>query len=83
MRCPKQAEDGSCSIYATRYAGDDPTPLVVVGQWKTDRLRTVDGDPVVMPFYCGRIEDLIGAGVLHPEVESQCCYAHPELLEDK
>jgi hypothetical protein len=33
-----------------------------------------------MPFYCGRIEDIIAAGVLHPEVAAKCCYAHPELL---
>jgi hypothetical protein len=80
VRCPKQASDGSCSVYKDRYGGENPAPLVVVGQWKTSRLRTIDGEPVVMPFYCGRIEDIIAAGVLHPEVAAKCCYAHPELL---
>jgi len=39
----------------------------------------VGGD--VKPFTCGRIEKIIEKGLLPKEIEDQCCFAHPELLE--
>jgi hypothetical protein len=33
------------------------------------------------PFICGKIADVIKAGLLPQDIEAQCCYAHPELLE--
>lgn len=82
VRCPKQADDGSCTVYHERYGGESPPSLVVVGQWQTKKIKTLDGEPVIMPFWCGRIEELLATHRMHPEVVAGCCYAHPELLED-
>lgn len=82
VRCPKQAEDGSC--YNKRYS--EPfvhQRLVVVGQWKSKVRRDIDGELITFPFYCGHIENIIAEGGLPEEIAKQCCYAHPELLEMK
>ena len=75
VRCPRQAADGSCSIYSIRYSGPlVHEDVVQVGQWKS-----VTG--ALKPFYCGHIEKVIAKGLLPKEIEDVCCYAHPELLE--
>lgn len=85
IRCPKLAEDNSCSVYDRRYKELVDEPLVVVGQWQSKVRKTIDGEPVTYPFYCGHVKTIIANGHMAKEVEAQCCYAHPELLdvEDK
>lgn len=82
VRCPRQADDGTCTVYDRRYS--EPLvhqKLVVVGQWKSQARRDIDGALITFPFYCGHIKDIIASGSLPEEIEAQCCYAHPELLE--
>ncbi len=81
IRCPKVLESGACSVYHKRYGELANEPIVVVGRWQSKKNKDVDGQPVVYNFYCGRIEEIIISGAMRPEVMSQCCYAHPELLE--
>lgn len=81
VKCPKQHEDGSCSVYHKRYGPLADEPIVVVGYWHTNNKRDIHGNPIMMPFGCGRIKDLLAQRLLHPDVEKQCCYAHPELLD--
>lgn len=81
VRCPRLSDDRSCSVYHKRYGELADQPVVVVGQWASKKNKDVDGNPVVYNFYCGRIEEIIISGTMHPDVKSQCCYAHPELLD--
>jgi hypothetical protein len=81
VRCPRQLEDGSCSVYDKRYGKLGHQPLIVVGRWESKKITDVEGLPVVYNFYCGRIEEIIASGGMPPDVMRQCCYAHPELLE--
>jgi len=80
-KCPRLSEDNSCSVYSQRYP-ENPEPLVVVGYWQLKNRKDLEGNPVVMPFWCGRVDDLIKSGMMPKSIEDQCCYAHPELLED-
>lgn len=48
--------------------------LVYIGRVEINKKVGID-------FLCGRIEQLIEAKALAPEIEAGCCYAHPELLE--
>jgi len=80
VRCPKQAEDGSCSIYHHRYREGAPA-VEKVGTYRTGQVSK-RGLPIFRPFYCGRIEDVIARGALPEEIAARCCYVHPELLED-
>lgn len=74
QRCPRQADDGSCSIYDLRYREGHPKREEVGAyMWR--------GKMVV--FECGTIEELISSKTLAPEIEAQCCFAHPELLLEK
>jgi hypothetical protein len=49
---------------------------VQVGTW-----RSITG--AIRPFVCGHIEQIIAKGLLPKEIEDGCCYAHPELLNEK
>lgn len=81
VRCPKLAEDNSCSVYHKRYGELGEERLVVVGSWRSKVRKDIDGEPISYPFYCGRIEEIVASGGMPKEIESQCCYAHPELLD--
>jgi hypothetical protein len=83
VRCPRLSADCSCSVYQKRYGEMGSLPLVVVGRWESKKNTDVDGVPVVYNFYCGRIEEIIASGAMPSEIMEQCCYAHPELLEEK
>ncbi len=75
VRCPRQAIDGSCSIYAVRYSSPLlEEQLVQVGTWKNRK-------GAERPFVCGHIEQIITKGLLPKHIEDVCCYAHPELLD--
>lgn len=75
VRCPRQAANGSCSIYSIRYSSPlIEEELVQVGVWKDKR-------GTERPFVCGHIEQIIAKGHLPKHVADVCCYAHPELLE--
>jgi hypothetical protein len=81
VRCPKQAEDGSCTVYNQRYAEPCASQkLVIVGQWVSKVKKDIEGFKVVFPFYCGHVKDIAASGGLPKEVAEQCCYIHPELL---
>lgn len=70
--CPCLASDCTCSIYEERFREGAPA-LMAVGHFQFQgRLR---------PFICGKIVEVIKAGLLPQDIEAQCCYAHPELLE--
>jgi hypothetical protein len=76
VRCPRQAADGSCSIYAVRYSAPLlQETLVQVGTWRNRR-------GIERPFVCGHIENIIAEGNLPKHIEDVCCYAYPELLEE-
>lgn len=84
IRCPKLADNNSCTVYHKRYGPEfADMPVVVVGQWESKKRKDIDGNPVVLPFMCGRIADIIASGAMPLDVMEQCCYAHPELLEVK
>lgn len=72
VTCPHLTTEKTCAVYAERFAPDQPVvkamSLYVIG----DELHTL---------YCFRITALIEKGLLHPDVEARCCYAHPELLD--
>ncbi len=72
IRCPRLAKDGSCSVYKERYPANEPTPRLV-------QVGTVLGKP----FMCGMIEDVLASGAMPKSIQDQCCYAHPELLNEK
>ena len=82
VRCPNQAKDNSCRIYAKRYATGAPD-LVQVGRYKSrNYVNKATGKPAWRPFMCGRIEQLIAAGRVPEEIARGCVYAHPELLKE-
>lgn len=81
IKCPRLAEDNSCSVYHKRYGELVHEPLVVVGRWQSKVRKDIDGNPVDLPFYCGHVKDIIEKGWMPKDVEAQCCYAHPELLD--
>lgn len=66
-------KDGACSIYRERFADSAPDSQCV-GLY-------VDRAGELKAFVCNRIMNIIGKGLMDPEVEAGCCYAHPELLE--
>jgi len=71
--CPQLNEQKLCSIYRERYELNQPYSF-------SKKLRR--GDKLfVINTKCGRIEDLIKNHTLPKEIEDQCCFAHPELLQ--
>lgn len=72
VKCPRLI-GSRCSIYQQRFR-DECEAKEVVG------LVRIGGD--WQPFVCGQIADLLLEGALPDWVAAQCCYAHPELLED-
>lgn len=69
--CPCLASNATCSIYEDRFREGSPAAVQVGHFLFKGELR---------PFICGKIMDVIQAGLLPKEIEAQCCYAHPELL---
>jgi hypothetical protein len=80
LPCPNLKEDKSCGVYEKRYADGMPN-LVQVGTYRSRSIVDLEGQPAVRPFFCGRIVAILAAKGLPPEVEAQCCVAHPELLK--
>lgn len=78
--CPNLTAEKACGVYPKRYAEGMPD-LVVVGYWRSRKYRELDGTPATRPFFCGRITEILSRKALPPEVEEQCCWAHPELLD--
>jgi hypothetical protein len=78
--CPNLTPEKSCGVYEQRYADGMPD-LVQVGTYKSRTIKNLQGEPADRSFFCGRIVNIIAAKGLRPEVEAQCCVAHPELLE--
>ncbi|TXH14213.1 MAG: hypothetical protein E6R03_09665 [Hyphomicrobiaceae bacterium] len=78
--CPNLTKDNLCGVYRKRYAEGMPD-LVVVGHYRSRTVKTLEGKAATRPFFCGRIEQIIAAGRMHPDIVAQCCIAHPELLE--
>lgn len=67
-----------CNIYESRYKPGAPA-VEIVGFHRLE--RSARAFPVFRALACGRILDIIARKELPPEVEAQCCFAHPELLE--
>lgn len=82
VRCGRLGANNLCSVYDARYNADSPD-VVIVGYYRSSKYKDLAGDAALRPFYCGRIADLIKNKLLHEDVIAQCCFAHPELLEDK
>lgn len=77
VKCPRQSQDGSCSIYNIRYSPPlSEERLVKVGEWQ-------DVTGAIRPFVCGRIDEIIAHKLLPEEIAQGCCYVHPELLEEE
>ncbi len=72
--CPHLTEEKLCDIYAERFTKEQPD-LVLVGLVHINERQTIE-------FKCGRIEQLLEKKHLPPEVEAQCCFAHPKLLQE-
>lgn len=83
VKCPNLLENNACGVYAKRYGSESPEPVLVVGYWETKKYKDLSGKPVRMPFWCGQIKDIIASGRMRKDIEDQCCFAHPELLEEK
>lgn len=74
-QCPKLAPNKLCSIYKERFEQDLPYSF-------SDIVKDSNNDLQLIRVDCGRIEQMIKDGVLPKWIEDQCCFAHPELLED-
>lgn len=68
-------DDLLCAVYEERFLDPSAPDYETVGYFvsKSGQLK---------PFICGRIELLIRDGALPKWIQKQCCYAHPELLEE-
>jgi hypothetical protein len=82
VRCPKLGDDCKCTVYQERYREGQPD-LVVVGYYKSSRLKELGGDPANRPFYCGRVHQIAARGGLAPDIARRCCVLHPELLKEE
>ena len=78
--CPNLQEDCSCGIYKERYAEGSPD-LVTIGMFVSS-YRHINGEPLVMKFDCGKIDNLLRDGDLPDFIADKCVYKHPELLEE-
>lgn len=77
--CPKLTKDNLCSIYQERFAEGQPAEKLI--SIFRSKIRGANGQIVFKAMSCGRIAKLITDKKLPPEVEAQCCFAHPELLD--
>ena len=71
--CPKLTKENQCAIYKERYEQGQP--------FKTSIVTPHKGQNKLVVLNCGEIKNIIKAGMLRKEIEDQCCFAHPELLE--
>lgn len=71
ITCMHLCADSKCAVYAQRFKPEALESLAVAVQEHQGKLYTI---------ICNRIEKLLRENTLTPEVVSQCCYAHPELL---
>lgn len=82
VACPNLTPEKTCGVYSERYHGAArDQDLVVVGYWRSRRYRDLSGGGATRPFWCGRITEILRRKALPPEVEANCVYAHPELLD--
>ena len=49
--------------------------------YKTSIIANHKGQMKLVVLQCGEVENIIKAGKMRKEIEEQCCFAHPELLE--
>lgn len=73
--CPNLKEDKLCAIYKQRYEKKEPYSFVSI--------KREGSKLIVLQTHCGHIIDLIHNKRLPKEVEDQCCYAHPDLLDSE
>lgn len=71
--CPKLKEDKTCSIYRQRYLLDI--------SFSFNYLDNSNGSFSCLTARCGSIHDLLKDPTFPSEIKAECCYAHPELLE--
>ena len=74
VRCPQLGEDNKCAVYQERYGKRGDEPVVIVGSWVRKGIKDIEGNSPSMPFYCGRIQDLLSKGLLSEEVRKGCWY---------
>lgn len=75
VRCPQLSEDNTCKVYNQRYVDRGNEPIVVVGSWTNKAIKDIDGNHPSVPFYCGRIGDLIKNNLLSEDVKKGCWYS--------
>lgn len=49
--------------------------------YKTSLITKHKGQTKLVVINCGEVKNIIKMGKMRKEIESQCCFAHPELLE--
>ena len=79
IRCSEQLKDNSCGIYKERFEPGAPEKKLVSLYVIPDK----QGCPTVGQFWCWRIEALLVHNQLPEEVQENCCYVHPDLLEEQ
>ena len=72
--CVHLNESKSCNIYSQRFAAESPDKQFI-------SLVVLKDTGQIGEFWCWRISKLIADNRLPKDIESQCCIAHPELLE--
>jgi hypothetical protein len=77
VTCPHLRTDSTCGIYRKRFQPGAPDVVQVAVYRARGRL------PIYKPFHCGRIEGVLSRNELPDWVREQCCYAHPELLNEE
>lgn len=80
VTCPLLTTDSTCAIYHQRFQPGAPD-VAQVAVYRSREKRK--GLPLYKPFRCGRIEGVLARGELPDWVREQCCYAHPELLNEE
>lgn len=74
VRCPQLSDDNTCKVYNKRYGERAEEPIVVVGSWVNKAIKDIDGNYPSVPFYCGRIKDLLDKNLLAEEIRKECWY---------
>ena len=73
-QCPQLKEDNTCSIYKQRYTHAEP--------YSFSKVLVHKGRLNVLNVNCGSVEkDILNKGVLPADVEAQCVYKNPKVLE--
>jgi hypothetical protein len=73
-KCPKLSDNNTCSIYKERFE------LNIPYSWVDYKIQE-DGNIDIIQAKCGLIKQILKNKGLPKEIEDQCCFAHPELLE--